>query len=94
MNDSNVHMVICHKIPLEFGCDFGVMSHLHKSPNDCHDHPLYWKALTIIQSLPIESTLNLVTLRHESFHMKISFLGTIINHQSQRKPKKRTGYGA
>ena len=41
------------------------------------DRPLYWKALTIIQSQPNGTELNQVVLRLGGFHMQMSFLGSI-----------------
>ena len=41
------------------------------------DQPLYWKALTIIQSQPDGSDLKGMVLRLVGFHMQMSFLGSI-----------------
>ena len=41
------------------------------------DQPLYWKALTIIQSQPDGSDLKGMVLRLGGFHMQMSFLGSI-----------------
>lgn len=41
------------------------------------DQPLYCKALTILQSLPLDSNLKHVVLRLLGFHMEMSFLGSI-----------------
>ena len=41
------------------------------------DQPLYWKALTIICSQPIDSDLKHIVLRLGGFHMEMSFLGSI-----------------
>ena len=41
------------------------------------DQPLYWKALTIIQSQPDDNDLKGVVLRLGGFHMQMSFLGSI-----------------
>ena len=41
------------------------------------DRPLYWKALTIIQSQPNGTELNQIVLRLGGFHMQMSFLGSI-----------------
>ena len=40
------------------------------------DRPLYWKALTIIQSQPNGTELNQIVLRLGGFHMQMSFLGS------------------
>ena len=41
------------------------------------DLPLYWKALTIIQSQPNGTELNQIVLRLGGFHMQMSFLRSI-----------------
>ena len=41
------------------------------------DQPLYWKALTIIQSQPDGSDLKGMVLRLGGFHMQMSLLGSI-----------------
>ena len=41
------------------------------------DRPLYWKALTIIQSQPNGTELNQTVLCLGGFHMQMSFLGSI-----------------
>ena len=41
------------------------------------DQPLYWKALTIIQSQPDESDLKGMVHRLGGFHMQMSFLDSI-----------------
>ena len=41
------------------------------------DQPLYWKALTIIQSQPDGSDLKGMVLRLGGFHMQMSFLGSV-----------------
>ena len=41
------------------------------------DQPLYWKALTIIQSQPDGSDLKGMVVRLGGFHMQMSFLGSI-----------------
>ena len=41
------------------------------------DQPLYWKALTIIRSQPVDSNLKHIVLRLGGFHMEMSFLGSI-----------------
>ena len=41
------------------------------------DQPLYWKALTIIQSQPDGSDLKGMVLSLGGFHMQMSFLGSI-----------------
>ena len=41
------------------------------------DQPLFWKALTIIQSRPDGSDLKGMALRLGRFHMQMSFLGSI-----------------
>lgn len=41
------------------------------------DQPLYWKALTIMRSLPNDSDLKRIVLRLGGFHMQMSFLGSI-----------------
>ena len=43
------------------------------------DQPLYWKALTIIQSQPTDNALKHVVLRLGGFHVEMSFLGNIGN---------------
>lgn len=41
------------------------------------DQPLWWKALSIIQSQPVGSPVRKIVLRLGTFHMEMSFLGTI-----------------
>ena len=41
------------------------------------DQPLYWKALTIIQSQPDGSDLKGMVFGFRGFHMQMSFLGSI-----------------
>lgn len=41
------------------------------------DQPLFWKALTIIQSQPSNNELKRIVLRLGGFHMQMSFLGSI-----------------
>ena len=41
------------------------------------DQPLWWKALMIIRSEPLDSDLRRIVLRLGGFHMEMSFLGCI-----------------
>ena len=57
-----------------------VSSHARRydaTPTLTFDQPLYWKALTIIQSQPDGSDLKGMVFRLGGFHMQMSFLGSI-----------------
>jgi len=49
----------------------------HFKPIITFDQPLWWKALSIILSQPNESPVRKIVLRLGTFHMEMSFMGTI-----------------
>lgn len=75
MIDLNPGDMDCINSTLHFVCQhaqrYGV------TPILTFDQPLWWKALTIVQSEPVDSKLRSIVLRLGGFHTLMSFLGCI-----------------
>ena len=75
MIDMNPSDVTCVYSTLRY-----IWDHAHRhdvSPIITFDQPLWWKALMIILTEPVDSDLNYIVLRLGSFHTEINFLGCI-----------------
>lgn len=75
MIDMNSSDLSCIYSTLLFVCKD--TARLNVTPTITFDQPLYWKALTIIQSEPKDSQLKGIVLRLGGFHTQMSFLGCI-----------------
>ena len=75
MIDLNPSDLTCIYSTLHFVCDHA--RRYNVTPILTFDQPLWWKALTIVQSEPVNSKLRSVILRLGGFHTLMSFLGCI-----------------
>ena len=51
--------------------------HHNAKPVVTFDQPLWWKALMIIDNVPVDSDLKNIVLRQGGFHLEMSFIGSI-----------------
>lgn len=75
MIDLNPSDLTCIYSTLHFVCDHA--RRYDVTPILTFDQPLWWKALTIVKSEPVNSKLSSVILRLGGFHTLMSFLGCI-----------------